>query len=342
MSNDVFISYRRKNLDFVTQLHQELTKRGISAWFDKENIEVADHWRTSIAEGIRGCKVFILVLSPDAVESVNIRKEVDLAERHNKKIIPLLWQQTDIPVAFEYALAGIQWIDFNETPSQENFDQLAEVVKRLIGGESMSEAASGQEIVKEAAIPAIEKAEAAPSGQRRLGGLKKKQTVSPIAIGGSVISGVVTTAGLDVDDQNWVNGELKWLFSAADNFLKVRRGERDRSQEIAAPIPPDAERSPQADNRLLNAVDDFDLQIWEGQVESGFKRINTHLRNLDILLDQEAKKGDAGKGDVYLQNQIKGARLEIIKVLEEMAQLMNQAYGVLVTSPDQLVQLLGQ
>ena len=132
------------------------------------------------------------------------------------------------------------------------------------------------------------------------------------------------------------------LFSAADNFLKVRRGELDRSQEIAAPIPPDAERSPQADNRLLNTVDDFDLQIWEGQVESGFKRVNTHLRNLDILLDQEAKKGDAGKGDVYLQNQIKGARLEIIKVLEEMAQLMNQAYGVLVTSPDQLVQLLGQ
>jgi hypothetical protein len=99
MPNDVFISYRRKDIEFVTQLDQELTNRGVSAWFDKESIEVADHWRTSIAEGIRDCKVFVLVLSPDAVESVNIRKEVDLAERHGKKIIPLMWRQTDIPVA---------------------------------------------------------------------------------------------------------------------------------------------------------------------------------------------------------------------------------------------------
>ena len=135
---------------------------------------------------------------------------------------------------------------------------------------------------------------------------------------------------------------LKWLFSAADNFLKVRRNEIDRGQRIAISIPPNATRSnPQADNCLLSSVDDFDLKIWEGQVESAFKRIQTHLRNLDILLEQEAKKGDAGKGDVYLQNQIKGARLDIVKILQELAQLMNQAYGILVTSPDQLVEFLG-
>jgi hypothetical protein len=349
MPNDVFISYRRKDIEFVTQLDQELTNRGVSAWFDKESIEVADHWRTSIAEGIRDCKVFVLVLSPDAVESVNIRKEVDLAERHGKKIIPLMWRQTDIPVAFEYALAGIQWIDFKETASPENFDELADVVNRLLGGSSMTEATSGKQAVKEAAIPAIEK-EAAPAaadtgrklGGRRLGGLKKKQTVSPVALGGLVISGVVTTFGLDVEDQDFVNRELKWLFSAADNFMKIRQGEIDRNQPVPAPIPEDAERGSTANNQLLNTVDDFDLQLWEGQIESGFKRINTHLKNLNILLDQEAIKGEAGKGDVYLQNQIKGTRIDIVKVLQEMAQLMNQAYGILVTSPGQLTELLKQ
>ena len=82
------------------------------------------------------------------------------------------------------------------------------------------------------------------------------------------------------------------------------------------------------------------MQIWEGQIESGFKRINTHLRNLSILLDQEAMKGPDAKGDVYLQNQIKSARLEIVKILQELAQLINQAYGILVTSPNQLTDLL--
>ncbi len=347
MSDDVFISYRRKDKEFVTQLHQELIHRGISAWFDAESIETADHWRTSIAEGIRGCTVFVLVLSPDAIESVNIRKEVDLAEKHNKKIIPLMWRQTEIPVAFEYALAGIQWVDFNETVSDENFNELADIVNRLIGGSSMAEATTGKQAIKESTIPAIEK-EPAPTtdggrklgGRRKLGGLKKKQTVSPIAIGGSVISSVVTTFGLGIEDQDFVNGELKWLFSAADNFLKVRQGDTDRNQPVAASIPDDAERGPQANNQLLATVDDFDMQIWEGQIESGFKRINTHLRNLNILLDQEAFKGEAGKADVYLQNQIKSGRIEIVKVLQEMAQLINQAYGILITSPDQLIELL--
>jgi hypothetical protein len=346
-NNDVFISYRRKDLEFVTQLHQELTKRGISAWFDMENIEVADHWRSSIAEGIRACKVFVLVLSPDAVVSVNIRKEVDLAETHGKKIVPLMWRQTEIPVAFEYSLAGLQWIDFKETASAENFDQLADVINRLLGGSSMEEATSDKQVAQEPAVPAIDKGDTKPAeekrvgGRRRLGGLKKKQTISPVALGGMVISSVVTTFGLEVEEQDFVNGELKWLFSATDHFLKIRQGEVDRGQPVPVAIPEDAELNEAANNQLLSNIDDFDMQMWEGQIESGYKRIDTYLKNLNILLDQEAFKGEAGKGDVYLQNQIQAARLDIVKILQEEAQLMKQAYGILVTSPDQLIELLG-
>jgi len=172
-NNDVFISYRRKDLDFVTRLHQELTSRGISAWFDMENIEVADHWRSSIAEGIRACKIFVLVLSPDAVESVNIRKEVDLAETHGKKIVPLMWRKTEIPVAFEYSLAGLQWIDFKETASPENFDELADVINRLLGGSSMAEATSNKQVAQAPAVPAIDKGGAQPTEEKRIGGQRR-------------------------------------------------------------------------------------------------------------------------------------------------------------------------
>jgi hypothetical protein len=271
-----------------------------------------------------------------------VRKEVDLAQRYDKQIVPLMWRNTPIPVGMEYQLAGIQWIDFKETASPDNFNELAEVLGRLIGGDSLAQATSDKPIAKESTIPAIPKEEAVPAGPRQLGGLKKKPTVSPIALGGAVISGVVTTFGLDISDQDFVNNELKWLFSAADNFLKIRRGEINRNQPIAAPIPPDAQKQPQANNQLLSTIGDFDMQIWEGSIESGFKRIDTHLKNLNILLNQEALKGEAGKGDVYLQNQIKGARMEIVKVLQEMAQLMNQAYGIKINSPDQLIQLLQQ
>jgi hypothetical protein len=340
-TNEIFISYSRRDLAFVTQLHQELSQRGISAWFDKESIQVADQWRTSIVEGIRDCNVFVLVLSPDSTASENVRKEVDLAERYKKRIVPLMWRTTEIPVAMEYQLAGIQWIDFKETASQENFSELADVLRRLIGGASLAEATSDRPIAKESTIPAIPKEEPAPAGPRQIGGLKKKQIVSPIAIGGSVISSVVTTFGLDANDQDFVNGELKWLFYAADNFVKIRRGETDRNQPIATPIPADAQRQPQANNKLLDNLEDFWLGIWESDIEGGFNRINIKLKNLNILLDREAAMGPAGKGDVSLQNQIKGERIEIVKELQKIAQLMNQAYGIKVTGPDQLVEFLG-
>lgn len=345
MPNDIFISYSRRDLEFVTQLHQELSGRGLSAWFDQENIAVADHWRTSIAEGIRDCKLFVLVLSPDSTASVNVRKEVDLAERHNKTIVPIMWRQTEIPVAMEYQLAGIQYIDFAETAAQKNFEQIANVLNRLLGGSSLKEATHDTAIAVESNLPALkpESAETGTgqkTGRRRLGGLKRKQKVSPLAIGGLVVSGVVTTFGLDIEDQDFVNNELKWLFTAADHFQKIRRNEVKSNQSVPVSIPEGAELSPGAGNTLLNTVDDFTLQLWDGQVESQFKRVNIHLRNLNILITQEAQLGEEGQRNVALQNQIKGERSSIVKVLQEMAQLMKQAYGIFVTSPDQLIELL--
>ena len=110
-----------RDLAFVTQLHQELTNRSVSAWFDKENIEVGDLWAASIVEGIRDGKIFLLVLSPDSAASKNVRKELDLAQRYDKPIVPLVWRETKIPVAMEYQLAGIQWMDFKEDASAKNF-----------------------------------------------------------------------------------------------------------------------------------------------------------------------------------------------------------------------------
>ncbi len=352
MPNDIFISYRRKDLEFVTQLHQELTKRGISAWFDKESIEVADHWRTSIAEGIRDCKVFILVLSPDAVQSVNIRKEVDLAETHNKRIVPLLWRQTDIPPAFEYALAGIQWIDFKETTSEENFNQLAEVVTRLLGGATVTEAAQDKSIAVESPIPPIPK-EAAPApagGERKLGGrmLGGARTLgatfkqNPLIINGKVISSVVTALDiLGPEDQDFLSEELKWLFNAMNHLYRIQRNEVGIDQPIPMPIPSEAQYLSEADDVLLPQYRDSKLiSSALNDIEPALGRINDHLSNLNRLLDREVFGGEEAKRNVNLQNQIKEQRLEIVRKLNQLAATAEFYYGIKVTAPRQLQDLL--
>jgi hypothetical protein len=166
-----------------------------------------------------------------------------------------------------------------------------------------------------------------------------RKTISPLGLGGAVISSVVTRFDLPSDQQDLVNLELKWLFSAADTFLKIQQKEAPPGQPVAVAIPATA-KPEAASNQLLPSLDDFEMQFWESQIDSALKRIKIHLRNLDILLEQEATQGQAGRGDVSLQNQIRSERIGIVKILQELAQLMNQAYGVMVTSPDQLVELL--
>jgi hypothetical protein len=140
MSNDIYLSYSRRDFEFVAELYQYLTKKGFSVWFDKESISPGEDWSVSTAQGIRECKIFLLILSPDAAANVNIRKELSLAQRHNKQIVPLIWRPTEIPVEMEYQLAGIQWIDFAEDATPEKLNDLVVILHRLLGTEPISEA----------------------------------------------------------------------------------------------------------------------------------------------------------------------------------------------------------
>lgn len=327
MPNDVFISYRRKDSDFVSQLHRELTNRGISAWFDKESIEVGDHWRSSIAEGIRDCKVFVLVLSPDAVQSINIRKEVDLAESHQKPIVPLVWRKTDIPVMFEYALAGIQWIEFNEAASAENFDKLAGIIQRILGGEPAG--------VEQPTEPSPSTRPQRGSAGRR--GRGTAQEVSATGTGVGVITKVVTQiSSFTAAEQDAINEELKWLFTAADHFLKVRRGEAAPSAPVSVAIPPEAEPAAGANNALLPSLDDFAQQMADTQIQGIIKQINIYLRNLAIELEKQALQGGAAQSNLALINSIKLQQQSIADRTQELAGLIQQLYGILVYGPDDI------
>lgn len=133
MSNDIYISYSREDIEFVQQLWHDLTERGISAWYDRENIRATTEGTAEIVEGIRDSKILVLVISPDSMSSVNVRKEVELAERFKNQIVPLIWRPTEIPVGMEYQLAGIEFVDFKEITSDENFGILAIRLLKLLG-----------------------------------------------------------------------------------------------------------------------------------------------------------------------------------------------------------------
>ncbi|MBI3915120.1 MAG: TIR domain-containing protein [Chloroflexi bacterium] len=108
---DVFISYSRKDRDFVRALHDALKKRNRDTWVDWEGIPPTAKWLAEIYDGIEKADTFVFVISPDSVASETCQKEIAHAAKHNKRIVPIVRREVgpkDVPPP----LGDYQWIFF--------------------------------------------------------------------------------------------------------------------------------------------------------------------------------------------------------------------------------------
>ena len=74
-----------------------------------------DLWKRQIVEAISTCLAFVIVLSPNSIQSNNVRKELDLADSNGRRVIPVMISKTDIPSVMQYQLAGLQIIDLSDS-----------------------------------------------------------------------------------------------------------------------------------------------------------------------------------------------------------------------------------
>ncbi|MBX3084475.1 MAG: TIR domain-containing protein [Anaerolineae bacterium] len=122
---DVFISYSRKDKDFVRQLYDEFQTVGREAWVDWESIPLSVDWWNEICGGIEASDAFICVMTPDSLSSHVCHAEIAYAFERNKRMIPLLLTQIDEQKTFAALM---------NTPPDENARQ------RLNGRDPMAAA----------------------------------------------------------------------------------------------------------------------------------------------------------------------------------------------------------
>lgn len=88
---DAFISYgRADSKSFATKLYGRLEALGFNIWFDQEDIPLAVDFQEQINNGIEKTHNFIFVIAPHSVNSPYCLKEIELAIKLNKRIIPIL------------------------------------------------------------------------------------------------------------------------------------------------------------------------------------------------------------------------------------------------------------
>jgi hypothetical protein len=86
---DVFVSYSRRDSEFVSRLAEALQARGKDVWIDVEGIRDAEVFPSALSAAVEGSDGFVFVISPDSVASRFCGQEVEHALELNKRIVPL-------------------------------------------------------------------------------------------------------------------------------------------------------------------------------------------------------------------------------------------------------------
>jgi hypothetical protein len=114
MPRQIFISYSRQDTEVASFIRRYLEQHGYLAWFDTHSIHVGDEWPAEIVDGIKECVLFLLVISPHAIASRQIKKEVFLASEEKKTILPLMIPPPcQLSDGLRYHLAGLQQMELD-------------------------------------------------------------------------------------------------------------------------------------------------------------------------------------------------------------------------------------
>src|SRR5712691_10046962 len=110
---DVFISYSRKDKEFVRKLHDALREARRELWVDWEDIPPTADWMSEIHAGIEAADAFAFVVSPDSVASKVCGEEVEYAVKLNKRLIPLVFRDVT-PESTHPAISSHNWLFFRD------------------------------------------------------------------------------------------------------------------------------------------------------------------------------------------------------------------------------------
>jgi hypothetical protein len=112
----VFISYSRRDSQFVEKLSSDLRERGISTWIDTAAIQPGTNWKSEIERALRNASALIFVISPDSTKSQWMIRELTATIQLHKTVLPVIIQDVD-ETELPSAIREVQWADFRASYS---------------------------------------------------------------------------------------------------------------------------------------------------------------------------------------------------------------------------------
>jgi TIR domain/Photosynthesis system II assembly factor YCF48 len=135
-----FFSYCRDDSEFALRLAEGLKAAGANVWIDQLDIEPGMPWDRAVESAVTNCPLMLVILSPTSVNSDNVRDEISFALSKQKRVIPVLYRECDVP----FRLARLQHLDF-----RTDYARGLKALLKTLGIEQQAAAAGGAAVSAE-------------------------------------------------------------------------------------------------------------------------------------------------------------------------------------------------
>jgi hypothetical protein len=139
----VFVSFSEAEADVAADVVDAFSDRSVGCFYAPRDIHTGLNYGREIVRAIRGCQVLVLLLSPAALRSQHVRREVTIAIEHEKVILPFSLGGLRYPQDITTEEDWIYWLSAVQVSEYASPVQTAAVASNFVEPASPSAPSSG-------------------------------------------------------------------------------------------------------------------------------------------------------------------------------------------------------
>jgi uncharacterized protein (UPF0335 family) len=147
MAYDVFVSFKSEDKDLAEKICDNLDSKGIKCWISSRGIRGGQNYQEEIVKALKDAAIMVLVFSAAADKSDEIKKELGLASKYKKHVIPVRIEDFLPGEKYEYEMTTRQYIDLFRNWEKE-IAHLADDIKFMMA----NTAGHGQQVELEKTV----------------------------------------------------------------------------------------------------------------------------------------------------------------------------------------------
>lgn len=292
---EVFISYSSIEYKSAAALREVLEENDISCWMAPQSIPAGSDYTRAIPQGIKGAKVFLLVLSDNAQQSKWVTAEVESAFENRKIIIPYAIENCDLNDEFGFMIAKTDRID-GYRRRNSSLEQLIRTINNALG-RSESEKQKLLRIQRRKrlriilSVTAVLLVIAAVIGGFLLGNKSRRDK---------------KISGTDTNDSGESVGQISWKYDKKAKELTISGSGRMQDYDYSNPAPWDTVCE-QEDHGVI------DIVVEDGITQIGNYAFSGLFAASISLPDTVTRLGDSSLAFNYLEDLTLPESLEVIE-----------------------------